>query len=99
MNPLWIRRLVELCGLYKRRHYLRTGKGNPFVNYVQARLEPTSVTLEQFERHGAIANADVTRAASGLAKQDANGPGAGRGRGGGRALGGTSDATRQKSHT
>ncbi len=95
VNPLWMRRLVELCGLYKRRHYLRTGKGNPFANYVQARLEPNPVTLAQFERHGALAIADVTREASGLLKKAAVGPIAGLVKGAARALEGYSNVARK----
>lgn len=75
-NKLLMSRLIEVCGLYKRKHYQRTGKGNPWVNFVQAHWEPTPVTAEAFERHGAPAFAKAARALSRVTSSAAVGPAA-----------------------
>jgi long-chain acyl-CoA synthetase len=76
VNPLPMHRLVELCGLYKRRHYQRTGKGNPFLNFAMAHLEPVPVTTEGFYQHGAPAIASAAKGLSGLLRKAAVGPAA-----------------------
>ena len=63
-NPLPVRRVIELCGLYKRKHYQNKSRGNPFANLVISRIESISVSKEAFYRHGAPA---IAKAASGLA--------------------------------
>jgi long-chain acyl-CoA synthetase len=75
-NQLLMHRLIEICGLYKRRHYLRTGKGNPWVNFVQAHWEPTPVTKEGFFRHGAPAFSKAARTLAQVARAAAVGPAA-----------------------
>ena len=42
VNPCTAQRFGELVGLYKRKHYQRKG-GNPLLNALQARFEPTFV--------------------------------------------------------
>ena len=51
-NALNINRLIELVGLFKRRHYVRDAGGNPVVNWIQSRLEPESATAENYEKWG-----------------------------------------------
>jgi len=75
-NALPMYRLIEICGLYKRRHYLRTGKGNPWVNFIQAHWEPTPVTKENFFRHGAPAISKAARTLSQMARAASVGPAA-----------------------
>lgn len=73
-NALMISRLIEICGLYKRRHYQRTGKGNPWVNFVQAHWEPTGVSKEAFFAHGAPAISRAAKTLSQLSRKGAVGP-------------------------
>lgn len=73
-NVLPMARLIEICGLYKRKHYQRTGKGNPWVNFVQSHWEPTPVSAEGFERHGAPAFAQAARVLSRVARSASVGP-------------------------
>ncbi len=75
-NMLSMRRLIELCGLYKRMHYTNTGKGNPWVNFVQAHWEPTPVTKDEFFSRGAPAIAKAARGVAGLLKKAGVGPAA-----------------------
>ena len=75
-NAIPMARLIEVSGLYKRRHYQRTSKGNPWVNFVQAHWEPTPVTAEGFERHGAPAFARAAKTLSQLARKASVGPAA-----------------------
>ena len=51
-NALNINRLIELVGLFKRRHYVRDAGGNPLVNWVQSRLEPESASAVNYEKWG-----------------------------------------------
>lgn len=75
-NALSMHRLIELSGLYKRKHYQRTSKGNPWANFVQAHWEPTPVTMEGFFQHGAPAFAKASKTLSQLARKAAVGPAA-----------------------
>ncbi len=51
-SPITMERLIELTGIYKRKYYLRQGKGNPFLNFVQAHMEPSSVSKERYDLVG-----------------------------------------------
>ncbi len=64
VNGATSRRFGELIGLYKRLHYQRRGKGNPFVNFLQAYLEPAIISQERFDAFGP---GQLARAARGLA--------------------------------
>ncbi|HEX8790519.1 MAG TPA: AMP-binding protein [Polyangiaceae bacterium] len=61
LNPCSAQRFGELCGLYKRKHYQRKGGGNPILNALQARLEPTFIDRARFDLTGPPAIARVTR--------------------------------------
>ena len=62
LNPLSMIRLVELCGLYKRKHYQRKNKGNPFLNFISARIESVPVSTDEYFQHGAPAIATPSSA-------------------------------------
>lgn len=64
VNPGTSARFGELIGLYKRKYYQRTGKGNPFVNFLQMHFEPAIVELDRFNAvgPGALARASKTMA-------------------------------------
>ncbi len=49
-NPLYVRRCVELLGLYKRRYFRERDEGMAWWNRLQARLEPIPVGKERFDR-------------------------------------------------
>jgi long-chain acyl-CoA synthetase len=51
-NPLGIDRLIELVGLFKRKHHLQHASGNPLLNWMQARMEPVGATAEQYHIRG-----------------------------------------------
>jgi long-chain acyl-CoA synthetase len=48
VNPATAKRLGELIGLYKRKHFQRSGKGNPFANLLKAYTEVAVVSREAF---------------------------------------------------
>ena len=51
-NGLNINRLIELVGLFKRRHFVKDAGGNPLLNWVQSRTEPTSMNVEDYTKWG-----------------------------------------------
>ena len=69
LNPCTAQRFGELVGLYKRKHYQRRGKGNPLVNVLQSRFEPTFVTRARFQKTGSPAIARATRELASLVKK------------------------------
>jgi long-chain acyl-CoA synthetase len=75
VNPGTSARFGELIGLYKRKYYQRRGKGNPFVNFLQATFEPAIVSLDRFETVGPGAIARAARTMSSMLKS-APGPAA-----------------------
>ncbi len=75
VNPGTSERFGELIALYKRKHYQRTGKGNPFVNYLQQHFEPAIVSLERFDTIGPGA---IGKGFKTLAKAFKSAPGPGR---------------------
>lgn len=75
-SPLSMFRLIELSGLYKRRHFLDKGKGNPIWNYIAAHVEPVPVTVPNFYRHGAPAIADTVDGISKMLRKAGVGPAA-----------------------
>lgn len=73
-NTLSMRRLIELCGLYKRMHYAHTGKGNPWVNFLQSHWEPTPLPKEEFFKRGAPAIGKAAKGLAGLLRKASVGP-------------------------
>jgi long-chain acyl-CoA synthetase len=61
VNPCSSARFAELMGIYKRKSYLRSSKGNPLVNFLQAHIEPIAVTTQRLDRVGPKAIAKATR--------------------------------------
>jgi long-chain acyl-CoA synthetase len=72
VNPGTSERFGELIGLYKRKHFQRRGKGNPFVNFLQTHFEPAVVSQERFDAMGPGA---IARAAKTMAKMLKSTPG------------------------
>ena len=72
VNPGTSERFGELIGLYKRKYYQRTGKGNPFVNFLQMHFEPAIVELDRFNSVGPGA---IARGAKMMAKMLKQAPG------------------------
>ncbi len=51
LNPLYMRRAVELLGLYRRRYFTKrreVGEGSSLLNRALARLEPVAVSRARF---------------------------------------------------
>ena len=72
--PLRIDRLIELVGLFKRQHFVGHASGNPVLNWVQARMEPTGATPQRYFERGPRSRAkQLGKAASWLSKM-ADGP-------------------------
>jgi long-chain acyl-CoA synthetase len=59
VNPCTAQRFGEMVGMYKRKFFQRGGGGNPLLDALAARIEPSFVGRERFDRVGppAIANA------------------------------------------
>ncbi|MDB4946696.1 MAG: Long-chain-fatty-acid CoA ligase [Labilithrix sp.] len=85
VNPATSERFGELIGLYKRKYYQRTGKGNPFVNFIQQHMEPAVVDRERFQRVGPGAIAKASKVVARVLKS-APGPAAAIGKPAGKAL-------------
>ena len=51
-NPLIVRRLGELVGLYKRRYYRHRKEGSPLINFIHSYYEPLPSTEESFMTFG-----------------------------------------------
>ncbi len=67
-NPLLMTRIIELSGLHKRR-YLRTeAPGNPLINAVRARIEPTPQSAQSYIKRGPAWLSSVASQASGVLK-------------------------------
>ncbi|MFZ5895650.1 MAG: AMP-binding protein [Myxococcota bacterium] len=73
-NPCSMRRFFELTGLYKRRHYQRSGKGGPLLSFLQSHFEGAMLNKEQFHRIGPKAIAQKARGLSNLLNLAATGP-------------------------
>jgi long-chain acyl-CoA synthetase len=69
LNPCTAQRFGELVGLYKRKHYQRKGTGNPLLNALQARFEPTFVEPSRFHSMSSPAIAGVARQLGALMKK------------------------------
>jgi long-chain acyl-CoA synthetase len=75
-NPCTMRRFFELSGLYKRRHFQKTGKGGPVLSFLQSHYEGAMLSKGQFEKYGPLAIARQGRALSKLMRKAAIGPAA-----------------------
>ena len=64
--PLNVLRLIELTGLFKRRHYTDKQTGNKLVNWAHAHWEPTPVTAHAFQTRGMSFYAGKIKEAAGL---------------------------------
>ena len=50
-NPARLGRLVDLLGLYKRKHFLEKSSGSALLNDLAARMEAQTVSPEGFEKY------------------------------------------------
>ena len=53
LNPLWVKRSIEMLGLYKHTHFRKRreeGEGSALINRILSRLEPVAVTRERYNR-------------------------------------------------
>jgi len=56
VNPLYMKRAVELLGLHKRRYFTErrdNGEGNKLINLALSRMEPVAVSRERFDKTSA----------------------------------------------
>jgi long-chain acyl-CoA synthetase len=65
-SPISMERLAELTGIYKRKYFLRQGKGNPFLNFLQAHIEPGTVSKERYDLIGPGAMSKLTKSLAGV---------------------------------
>lgn len=63
-NPFTMHRLIELTGLAKRRHMRSRRRGNPLLNRLYARVQPSPVPPEVWERQSAPAMRKAASAVS-----------------------------------
>lgn len=73
-NGLNINRLIELVGLFKRRHFVRDAGGNPVVNWLQSRMEPESLSAAGYEKWGPHFRSDQVGKLASLVGKFAEGP-------------------------
>ncbi len=71
VNPLWVRRCIELVGLYQRKLYRDRAEGSRLWNQVLSRLEPQATSLAWFEALSTPALLGAARAASRLLRERA----------------------------
>ncbi len=69
LNPFWVRRCIELVGIYQRRFFRRREEGSKVLNWVLSHLEPYAVSRRHYETFSAPALARLTRAASRLVRE------------------------------
>src|SRR5207302_2614760 len=56
VNPLYMKRAVELLGLHKRRYFRERkdkGEGSRLLNIVLSRMEPVAVSRQRFDKTSA----------------------------------------------
>lgn len=63
-NPINMKRIVEMVGLYKRKHYADKETGNKLLNSLQGRMEARTVSYENYERRSAPMFNRAAKAAS-----------------------------------
>lgn len=51
-NPCKVYRLIELVGLYKRKHYQEKGGGNPLINWLQANYGLVPISAQTYWKYG-----------------------------------------------
>lgn len=70
-NPCKMHRLIELVGLYKRRHYQNKSSGNPIFNWVQRQYEAVPYTAESYWKYGPHTIEKAATGVAGLLKRTA----------------------------
>jgi long-chain acyl-CoA synthetase len=69
VNPLWVRRSIELTALYRRRFYRERDEGNPTWNRLLSRIEPFPVDRTRFELTSSPALSALARGARKLLRE------------------------------
>jgi long-chain acyl-CoA synthetase len=73
-NAVSMERVYELAGLYKRRYYRQTGRGNPVENFLQRHIEGALLAPKTFERIGPRALAQGAKQVASLLDRTPKGP-------------------------
>ena len=68
-NPLYMNRLIELTGLYKRRKLRGSMSGNPVWNWIQSQYETVPVSVSRWGKVGPTASSSLVQGISGLLKR------------------------------
>ncbi|BDG06967.1 AMP-binding protein [Anaeromyxobacter paludicola] len=71
VNPLWMRRCVDLTGLYRRRFYKEREEGHRAWNELLSRFEPYPASRGHYEAFSAPALRRLARKASALVREGA----------------------------
>lgn len=66
VNPLPMDRLIELTGLYKRRHYSGKAGANPLWSWLQSQYETVPVSAEHWAAKGPAVARDRLRGIAGM---------------------------------
>ena len=71
VNPFWVRRCIELVGLYQRQLFRKREEGSRLWNALRARLEPYSTSRRHYEAFSSPALSALARGASRLLRERA----------------------------
>jgi len=71
VNPFWVRRCIELVGLYQRQLFRKREEGSRLWNTMRARLEPYSTSRRHYETFSSPALTALARGASRLLRERA----------------------------
>ncbi|MCO4770190.1 MAG: AMP-binding protein [Deltaproteobacteria bacterium] len=69
VNPLPMERLIELTGLYKRRHYSSKAGKNPLWSWLQSRYETVPVSADTWANKGPAQARDRLRGIAGMLRK------------------------------
>ena len=72
VNPLPMERLIELTGLYKRRHYKSNSGNNPVWSWLQSRYETVPVSADKWANRGPAQARDRLRGIAGALRGVSN---------------------------
>jgi long-chain acyl-CoA synthetase len=70
VNPLYVRRTVELVGLYRRRFYKEREEGSRLLNELRSRFEPYSVSRRHYQAFSTPAFRRLVKGAAKLLRDE-----------------------------
>lgn len=73
-NPCTMRRFFELTGLYKRKHFKKSGQGGPLLSALQSHWEGALLSKEEYDRFGPRTLAKGAETLSGALRTVGTGP-------------------------